>query len=373
MELKSEKIIREETNVTEEQRKWAEKMKTEDLFKEFPKFLKRLKESQIDILCFMNQDAYLLYELFKQQEQKIYNYKIMFASCLENNNPDEFFGKRIILFDCFLSSGYKLFEWYCRLEKFGAKVFPIVYAQSMEFPTSRSRMCKVYYDIFNLEITETTEEEAKRFFRDWLGDIWSEKYIAQREIVEVELQILKLFHQDYYLQFKSGKWASVFESVQSMVMYSEQYKIPIEEVKAKIEGLREEEFLECLQILQEVGIIETNKEFSIVQRGKNTDWIFCREGRLCYFCVEPLFWCISPNKIFCYMEKFLLEAKNYCDGICKEYKEAFDKNLFQHHIDGYIKMDKDELEYYVQGDCLQEMTPLEKEIHEEMKKRASQL
>ena len=163
-------------------------------------FFKTLKQwsSHYDEMVFVSRKGYWTYRLLAQYDKSICMDHVRSDRYLMKTLDDNLFkDKNICLIDDIMSTGFRLFRYYCILEAKGAKkVKPAVYAQSIEFPqqSELDRMIDIYFHVNHKEErSEDLLEEAKGIRRKFLGRLYCEQYLAQGNIsklclLETEIQ-----------------------------------------------------------------------------------------------------------------------------------------------------------------------------------------
>lgn len=141
-----------------------------------------------DVMVFASVRAYLTYKVLAQYDEAIYKDKRNVYSSrylLNSMNQAAFSGKKICLADDVISSGSKMFEYYCLLKKAGAaKVIPTVYAQSIEYPqkSELDYMQSVYRKIISVN---DSSEKVKSIIRNFQGALYCHQYETQKNISEL--------------------------------------------------------------------------------------------------------------------------------------------------------------------------------------------
>ena len=345
-----------------------------------------------DVICCVRQDAYDFYKLacecLWQGDMQIERHKIILVEDLiKNSSSQEFTGKRALILDFTLSNGYKMFECYCLLKKLGfAQVRVAEYALSTEWKRESicEKMYQIYYESFGIiGISESVRLEADAFYREWIKEVYCSRYLNQENISKAQLQLLLLFHLDCYLSFEKWNFDEryIFETIRWMVMcstYDGKKGPSIREVKYRL-GVKccvAQKTLEqltdaVLQIMQELSIIEIKS--SILQWGKNADWLLRGEGKICCLCVDVLYITRGKQGFMLRREEFLREAKKDCKEICQSNCYPFSGEIFDYYIDWYLRMNEGDLDYYVLGHRLWQregvMNPVEKKIKDAMIKK----
>lgn len=382
--MEQERLLDE---ITEEQRKFVETI-TNTALQDFPSFLK-LFERHIefcDVVCFIRQDTYRLYRLYKlvetnsqEKSRDVSKIEFIMASELEVENV---FGKRIILFDLIWNSDHKIFETYCKLSKLGAKqIFILIYGCSWSILRDEV-MHEIYYDVYNILESEYTKNYVEVFCKDFYVisrekiylNRYIEKFLAIDRVCKINLQIIEAFHEKEYCQFKNGNLRKLCAEIQGRIISSKHYKISIHELKATL-TCNEKEFYEAMRIMKHLGILEFSNDF--LKPCQNINYLLCSEGRICYFCVEALVEVanlkLEYSKYLRYLKKFMKNLGTRCAKICKKYREEFDKEIFNYHLDYYAEI-KDKREFYCVLEqkkfLLSDMSPVEKKIYDEMLLRA---
>lgn len=394
---KSAKEIREETlrlyEQSEPQKTWFKAMyeKSSSFRNAIDSIGKALSKDR-DVICCVRQDAYNFYKLAHeclwQGNMQIERHKIIPVEHLTKNSESQgFAGKRALIVDFTLSNGYKMFECYCLLKKLGfAQVRVVEYALSTEWKRESicEKMYQIYYESFGItEITERAKLEADAFYREWINEVYCYQYFNQENISKAQLQLLLLFHRNCYLSFEklNSDERYIFETIRWMVMCSisdGKKGTSFRELKDRLskkcfisQKLLERQTDVVLQVMQELSIIEIKS--SIVQWGKNADWLLQGEGKLCCLCVDALYITLGKQEFILRRKDFLQEAKKDCNEICQQNGYPFNGEIFDYYIDWYLRMNEGDLEYYVLGQRLwpraMVMTPLENEIHDAMKKK----
>lgn len=381
----------------------------EDFLSDFSECIKsmevKISERKIDVLCFVNQDSYRLYQLVKesrQQEESTEGFKTVYINdWLKNSTPEEFLGKKVLLFDVLMGEGYQLFKCYCALTELGVSVaYSYTYACYPEWIGNDlyHMMEPIYRRYFGVAetnehlrtATEAIRSISKSTIYDaflqhcWIGTLYPYTYLVRANYSLTARELIKMLHQEAYAKFNEGRWnfesssvnERIPETIRWMVMRSTpESKVSIKDIKDTIMrefGLQEEELkstiVQVLDTMQELEIVEFS-EISQLRLGKNANWLVCKEGRLCYLCACTVFF-----QAHCEFSMFLSmwkeispKAKEYCAKISKEYNEPFDEKIFDYYIDWYLSMNND-YSLLAQRFMREEMTPLESKVWEEVEK-----
>lgn len=155
-------------------------------------FFTTLKQwsKKYDEMIFVSRKGYWTYRLLAQYDESICMDHVRSDRYLMKALDDNLFkDKNICLIDDIMSTGFRLFRYYCILEAKGAKkVKPAVYAQSIEFPqqSELERMIDIYLHVNHKEERgEELLDEAKRKRRKFLGRLYCEQYLAQGNITKL--------------------------------------------------------------------------------------------------------------------------------------------------------------------------------------------
>lgn len=391
---KSAKKIREETlglyEQPEPQKNWFKAMyeKSSSFRSAIGGIGKALRKDR-DVICCVRQDAYefykLAYECLWQGDMQIERHKIILVEDLiKSSSFQDFVGKKALILDFSLSNGYKMFEYYCLLKKLGfAQVRVVEYALSTEWKRESicEKMHQIYYENFGItEISENTKLEADTFYREWVNEVYCSQYFNQENISKAQLQLLLLFHRDCYLSFEKWNFEEryIFQTIRWIVMcsiYDGKKGSTIREVKYMLDRkicisqtLLEQLTDEVLQVMQELSIVEIKS--SVLQWGKNADWLIQGEGKLCCLCAEVLYITRGKQEFMLKREEFLREAKKDCKEICCSNGYPFSEEIFDYYVDWYLRMNEGDLDYYILGQRLWQregvMNHLEKKIKDAM-------
>lgn len=178
------------------------------------------KKNQNSVFLMSKETQHLFFEIInKFGKTNILNKCILFEQYINDidditaNNPH----KNIYLVDLTLSSGYKLFRWYCRLSNLieGKKIYSFVYSLSTEYPRDslNERMRNIYYEINEIDnsnITDDQKSKAINMWRDFKATLYCSCYLNQEDISLLNIDTIKLLQNDLnYLTnsiiFMSGK------------------------------------------------------------------------------------------------------------------------------------------------------------------------
>ncbi len=408
-DARTEKKIQEDfTKLYEQpnpQKEWIKAMYEQDstMFHHFVDTIEKKLECDWDFICFEDRDAYLLYTLIDEYywHGKMHNasYKIICAEDLSRNvEVEDFAGKKVLVLGIILSNGCKMFKCYCQLKKLGVKkTVSIVFGFNTDtwgfkkyYDLYQGTINQIYCDIFGA--SEENILKAKTFYEEWFYQVYGDVYFHPEGVSKVQLQIVNLFHRNSYLKFEKLNGNSdetyVFEIIRGIVMRStrdEGKGISIKEIE---EEIRREYFVrwqevinDVLQLMKDLGIVEErvstngNVSSTMLQWGKNADWLVRGEGKLCYLCIEPLYILLnSKQKFISCRNEFLLEAKKICSDICYDYRQPFYESIFDFYIEWYNSMTLDNVGYHIMGQRLWSregtLTAQEKKIHDTMAQKA---
>lgn len=164
-------------------------------------FFKTLKQwkKKFDAMFFVSRKGYWTYQLLKKYDKSIYMDHVYSDRYLLKAIGNKMFkDKKICLIDDTMSTGFRLFRYYCILSARGAKkIIPAVYSQSIEYPqqSELERMIEIYYHVNHIENSSNEDElkKAKTIRREFLRKLYCEQYLAQGNIsklcmLETEVQ-----------------------------------------------------------------------------------------------------------------------------------------------------------------------------------------
>ena len=217
---KTAKAIHEETLMlykqSEPQKTWFKAMYEKDrAFREAIDSIGRALSKERDAVCCVQQDAYnfykLAYECLWRGDIQIEKHQIVYVDdIIKSSASQEFVGKRALILDFSLSSGYKMFEYYCILKKLGfaqVRVVECVLSTEWKRECVCERMYQIYCNSFGISnINESAKLEAEAFYQECTNEVYCSRFLHQESISKAQLQLLLLFHWDSYLTFE--KWTS---------------------------------------------------------------------------------------------------------------------------------------------------------------------
>lgn len=358
------------------------------------KLEKKLEEKKYDILCFVGQDSYRLYNLvckyILQEESHSKECKIIRSrDLIQNSYANEFAGKTAVIFDITIYEGYEIFDCFCRLKKSGVtEVVQYSYALSTE-SLSANFVNKMKYQIFcNVfdisDINADNKTKVEDLWEEYIRGIVCYRYFQEKLLCNINIELFKVFHhEEAYSKFREKKWnccskGKIPEFIRYVILrFAHDKVISIEELKnrvrEKIDWIQKDELdqiiTDVLQVMRELDMVTDvgTTTTSMLQYGKNIAWIEGLEGRLCFYWLYALYIesIFNTKGLLDQIKEVFTEEKKFCsEWHHYPYILSFDEFIFDYYVEWYANMGEDDFEYYVSSAqnflrCEEIMGPLE--------------